>query len=75
MLPPEGVEAGAVTVIVVVFGGLGADTVTVVVTGGVVVCQGVAAARMVRERRKYRQATVRVNMVSMLGMLLVRLLW
>lgn len=52
VLPPEGVEAGAVTVIVVVFGGLGADTVTVVVTGGVVVCQGVAAARMVRERRK-----------------------
>ena len=54
MLPPEGVEAGAVTVIVVVLGVLGVDTVTVVVTGGVVVCQGVAVARSERERRKKR---------------------
>ena len=52
MLPLEGVEAGAVTVSVVGLGVLGVDTVTVVVTGGVVVCQGVAGARIVRERMR-----------------------
>ena len=54
VLPPEGVEAGAVTVIVVVLGGLGVAgtvTVTVVVVGGTV-CPGMAAARIVSVRMK-----------------------